>query len=295
MNPLRAATITVANLDAAIHRFENWLDYTVIERGTLPVGLAQAFGAPAASGARSAIMRPASGNQVDLRLVETPAVAGYRALTTYGWAALELCIEDVHATHARMIDSPFEVIGAPAAISGLPTIHPMQVEGVDREIFFLTEIKEGGPGSGLPTAHAPIDTLFIAILACRDLKANTAWVAEHLGAEISPTMAIPYRTINRAFGLAEATTHELATAKGDDAIFFEFDRYPEAATARPCADGQLSPGVSVISLLHQSLDSVRAPWLSPPTRRDGAIYEGRRAGIVRLPEGALLELIEARP
>jgi hypothetical protein len=54
----------------------------------------------------------------------------------------------------------------------------------------------------------------------------------------------------------------------------------------------LPPGISVVTLSHFDLDAVAGPWLTPPTRRDGAIYEGRRAGVLRAPEGALIELVE---
>jgi hypothetical protein len=55
----------------------------------------------------------------------------------------------------------------------------------------------------------------------------------------------------------------------------------------------LPPGISVVTLSHPDLDAVAGPWLTPPTRRDGAIYDGRRVGVLRAPEGALIELVES--
>jgi hypothetical protein len=292
MNPICAATLSVANLDVATENYARWLGYQIVERHPFDNDMAAAYGAPRAAGLPSAILRPASGRNVYFRLIEQPAAPDYRPMRTYGWSALELCITDVHATHDRLRDSPFAVIGPPSAIAGLPTIHPMQVQAPDGEILFLTEIKAGGPGSGLPEAQAPIDTLFICVLACRDMAAMAAWAGHQLDAIIAPEIAIPYRTISRAFDLPPETPHRITTATKDDAIFLEFDHYPPETEQRTALPGLLVPGVSIVSLLHPDLDTVPGPWLVPPIVREGTIYQGRRAGLLRAPEGALLELVE---
>jgi hypothetical protein len=293
MNPIRAATLGVADLGAAIARYAAWLDYQPVETGMLDSAVAVSFGAPGAARSRYAVLRPSSGSKANLRLIEVPPTPGYRPLRSFGWAALEICIQDVHAVHDRMRESPFEIIGPPAAISALPTIHPMQVQGPDGEIIFLTQIKSGGPGSGLPTARAAIDTLFILVLACRDMRAMARWISAQLGATLAPEMAIPYRMIARSFDLPLEQLHRIATAERDGHIFLEFDQYPDAATERPQLAGMLPPGISVVTLAHPDLDAVTGPWLTPPTQRDGAIYEGRRVGVLRAPEGALIELVES--
>ena len=293
MNPIRAATLSVADLDAAVARYGAWLDYHPIAKESVEPDLAASWAAPASACARQAILRPASGSKADLRLIELAPTPAYRPLRSFGWAALEICIQDVHATHDRLRESPFEIIGPPAAISALPTIHPMQVQGPDGEIIFLTQIKSGGPGSGLPIALTPIDTLFILVLACRDMAAMARWVSAQLGAALAPEMAIPYRMIARSFDLPVEQLHRIATAERDGHIFLEFDQYPDAAIDRPQLAGMLPPGISVVTLSHRDLDAVAGPWLTPPTRRDGAIYEGRRVGVLRAPEGALIELVES--
>jgi catechol 2,3-dioxygenase-like lactoylglutathione lyase family enzyme len=293
VNPIRAATLSVSDLDAAVTRYRTWLDYRVLETGPFDLDLAAALGAPKASGARQAVLRPASGSSTYLRLVELPPTPGYRAMRSFGWAAIEICIQDVHATHARLRESPFEIIGPPSAISALPSIHPMQVSGPDGEIIFLTEIKTGGPGSGLPTARSHVDALFICVLACRDMPMMASWVSSQLGAGLAPEIAIPYRMIARSFDLPVEQLHRIATAERDGHIFLEFDQYPVGATERPQMPGYLPPGVSVVTLLHSNLDTVAGSWFTQPICREGAIYEGRRVGVLRAPEGALIELVES--
>ena len=293
MNPIRAATLGVANLDAAVARYGAWLDYHPIAMESVQPDLAASWAAPGSAGTRQAVMRPISGSKAVLRLIEAPPTPGYRPLRSFGWAAIEICIQEVHATHDRLRESPFEIIGPPAAISALPTIHPMQLQGPDGEIIFLTQIKKGGPGSGLPAALAPIDSLFICVLACRDMPAMARWVSSQLGAALAPEMAIPYRMIARSFNLPAEQLHRIATAERDGHIFLEFDQYPDAATERPQLAEMLPPGISVVTLSHPDLDAVAGPWLTPPTRRNGAIYDGRRVGVLRAPEGALIELVES--
>lgn len=293
MNPLRAATLGVADLDLAIERFGGWLDYRLIDRGDVAADLAVALDAPGITGARQAILRPASGLKTDLRLVETQTTSEPALMASIGWTALEICVEDVHAAHRRFSDGPFEVIGPPSSIPGLPTIHPMQVEGPDGEVIFLTQILTRNPADGLPVAYSPVDTLFIAVLACRDLAKTAAWLETALDARVSPPVSIPYRTLSRAFGLPPGHHHTIATATSNGQIFLELDQYPVGAADRGHSCDGLTRGVAMITLVHPDLDRVTEPWRVGPARREGSIYEGRRAGVIATPEGMLIELVEA--
>jgi hypothetical protein len=292
MNLIRCVTLCVDGIARATGRYATWFDYTVVEEGTLSDALAQSWGAAAMAGRRYAVMRPASGLPVDLRFVEAPPVPEFRALRTYGWSAIELCIQDVHATHAHLAESPFEVIGPPSEVAGLPTIHPMQVLGTDDEVVYLTQILESGPATGLPEAHAPIDRAFIVVLACADLDRSARWCVDQLGVRIVDDLSIPYRMLNQSFDLPVGTQHRLITcAEGDD-IFIELDQYPVQAIRRPTLPQHLPPGIALCTLSHPDIDAILGPWLTAPVARDGAIYEGRRVGVLQSPEGALFEVVE---
>ena len=54
----------------------------------------------------------------------------------------------------------------------------------------------------------------------------------------------------------------------------------------------LPPGNALVSLAMTNLAACDAAWISPPVRRDGPLYEGRRAGTCIGPAGELLELVE---
>jgi hypothetical protein len=290
MNLLRAATLVTPNVDATARRYAQWLDYAVVEEGEVSADLAASWSAPASAGRPYAVLQPASGADVYLRFVEGDPVPEYRPLRTYGWAAIEICCQDVMAVNARMQDAPFEIIGPPKRIDGLPTIHPMQVKGPDGEIVYLTEIVS--PGNGLPHPGSLIDKLFILVLASEDMEASGAWFSQTLGLDVGAPMTIVYSMINDAFDLPRDSRHALATATYQRDVFLEFDQYPEAATVRPGHAGALPPGVAICTLKHPNFDSVQGDWIAAPTVRDGAVYGGKRAGVLRAPGGALVEVVE---
>jgi hypothetical protein len=284
----------VAEVAAATARYARWLDYQIVEQGVVPEDLAASWLAPASAGRRYALMRAASGSDVLLRFVEGDVVPDYRPIRTYGWAAIELCVQDVEIVNSRMLspESPFEVIGPPKPLDGFPTVKPMQVRGPDQEIVYLTEIRTDDPASGLPSPASLIDRPFILVLACPDLLRTRDWMAELLGLELLGPVAIHYSMISLAFGLPKGEKVELVTGKWKGEVFIELDQYPQAATVRPAHPGALPPGVAICSMTCPDLARLEGHWASSPVVRDGPLYGGKRVGMLQTPEGALLEIIE---
>lgn len=292
MTLLKCATHVVSDLDAAIARYERWMDYRPVERGHVPADLAAAWNAPASAGRDYAVLQPASGADVFLRFVEGDIVPEYAPIRTYGWAAIELCVTDVEAVNERMLQSPFEVIGPPKPLDGFATVKPMQVRGADLETVYLTEILQPGPDSGLPQPQSLVDRPFIMVLACPDLRKSAQWVKDVLGLPMIDPVAIRYSMIEKAFGLPETAKTELTTARGSGQVFLELDQYPEAATERPRHAGALPPGVAITTMLYPDLARLEGHWASAPVVREGAVYGGARSGVLLTPEGALLEIVE---
>ena len=108
MKLLRAATVTVSDLNRSKDLYSRYFDYSVVEEGTISDALAASWGAPKSTGQPYIVMQPSSGAEVYVRFVEQPAVDGFKALRSYGWNAIEICVQDVMAVNARMTDSPFE-------------------------------------------------------------------------------------------------------------------------------------------------------------------------------------------
>jgi len=292
MELLRAATLTVADPEATAARYVEWLDYEVVERSPVPADLAASWSCPASAGRASVVCRPASGAEVFLRFVEGATPSDYKPLRTYGWAAIEICTQDTHAVNARMERSPFQIIGPPKELDGLPAIFPMQVKGPDQEIVYLTQIRDNLPAYDLPRAASLIDKLFIIVLACSDLQASLDWFETELKLSAGRSMDLVYTMINGAFGLPADTRHTLATMIHGRDCFLELDQYPDAAAPRPSEPGALPPGIAITTFRHPDFDALKG-WIAPPAVRDGAVYAGKRSGTLVAPDGTLVEVVEA--
>jgi catechol 2,3-dioxygenase-like lactoylglutathione lyase family enzyme len=291
---IRGATLSVADIERSVSLYRDWLDYDLIEDGTVSPSLAASWDAPACTGAKMAVMRPASGADCFLRFVEQAPHPEYKPLRTYGWAAVELCVTDTDAVAARLADSPFEIIGPPKPLDGMNTIYPMQVQGPDGEIVYLTQIKQQPDGYRLKAATSLVDQIFILVLACNDLEVTGAWLEATLGLIKGATMEINYTMINKAFGLPDGTQHALATLRHGDDVFFEIDTYPIDATARPQKDGYLPPGVAMASFIHPDFDQLKG-WSVAPAQQDSAFYKGAKSALLRGPDGARIEILECLP
>ena len=230
-------------------------------------------------------------------MIEQPAHLDYVPLTSYGWAAIEICNQDTDKVAARVKDSPFEIVGPPKELDGMPAIYPMQVKGPDGEIVYLTEIRADLDAYDLPRAQSLIDCLFILVMACSDIDASLDWLSRHCGLTSGRTMEIIYSMINNAFELPADAKHKLATLKHGRDVCLEVDALPAEATPRPVHDGYLPTCVAMGSLLTDNFDALDALntdlWIAAPSRYDSVVYGGKRSATLRAPDGTLIEIIES--
>jgi hypothetical protein len=291
LGAIRAVTTTVPDLDAVEQAYTSYLDYRTIAHGTLDEVTARSWNAPAAAGSRWLALQPASGEATCLRFVERPAANDVRALTTYGWNATEITVQDVDALAPRLAASPFEIIGPPADLDGLPMIRAMQVLGPAGECLYLTRI---GAGSGFDLAGAasPVGRVFITVVGGPDIEALRGFYLARFGNQPSPAKEVRIRVLSRANGLpVETSRHGLAVLPLADGTLFELDRYPVNCTTRPCRDGDLPPGMAIVTCevaaIGQDEDFISRPAAStlPP-------FAGARRATLRGAVGELIELVE---
>ncbi len=294
---MRAATLSVADLDRSIAAYTEWLDYSLEERGHLDDKLAASWGTPGAGGRPYAVIRPSSGHDIFIRFVENRIHPDYRPLVTFGWAAIEVCVQDVLQVNERMERSPFEIIGPPREIDGLPSIYPMQVKGPDGEIVYFTQIRDDLPAFDLPRADSLIDRLFILVMACSDMAASLAWLEAHCDFAVGrERMEIVYTMLANAFGTPLDELHAISTMVHGKDVFLELDQMPPQATARPHYDGELPQGAAIGTFLHPDFDALVERnsdlWITQPSVHDSSIYAGKRSGTLRALDGTLVELVE---
>jgi catechol 2,3-dioxygenase-like lactoylglutathione lyase family enzyme len=284
---------TVPDLARALTAYRDVLKLDLCEEGALDANLAVSWGCPGSEGAPYAVLQPASGAACWFRLVEQPAHPDFRPTTTYGWAAFETTVEDVWHWPDTLPPELFTIVGPPKTLENMkPAFIPMQALGTGGEMIYLNQVLDDMTDTDLPRAHAPVDRIFIVVLATADREASVAWYCERLGLERGADYTLPYSMINNAFGLPPDTQTTITMIKHQRMPIVEVDDYPAAACARALHEGMLPPGNALVSLAVRDLDDCSAEWLAPPVRRDGALYEGRRTATAVGAGGELVECVE---
>ncbi len=287
------ALSTVPAIEIGMSAYASCLGLDLVEEGVLDASLVRSWGCRANAGARYAVFRAKSNSDCWFRLVEQPNHGEFEPTRSYGWAAFELCVEDVFALAERLAKSEFDIIGPPKTIANMePAFIPMQVLGPGQEMVYLNQVLKSMPNLDLPMAKSMVDHAFIVILASKDRQAALDWYQSAIGLEQSDSYTIPYSMINNAFDLpSDHMTTITMLAKGRMPII-EVDDYPDTTVERKRHPGMLPPGNALVTLAVNDLDDCQVDWITPPSNREGPFYQGRRAGCAIGPSGELLELIE---
>ena len=286
LGAIRAVTYAAPDLRAIEAAYAGELGYRVLAHGRVSLDQARGWAAPAMEGRATLVLGPASGEPVHLRFVQSTAACGWRALTTFGWNATEFVVQDVDALAARLEGGAFRIIGPPAGLTRFPMIRAMQVIGPAGECCYFTEV---GPGSGLQLAVALsfVGRVFIVVAAGPDADALFAPYAGFSNSVEAP-VATPVRVISEAHGLAPGTLHRHGLVRLPGGTLVELDAYPPTATARIAAEGELPPGMAMVSFDVDALD--QQALIGPPTSV-GLPGASGLAGCLRGAAGELIELI----
>jgi catechol 2,3-dioxygenase-like lactoylglutathione lyase family enzyme len=135
---IKAATISTPDLSATVALYRDWLDHRVREDGVITRALARSWGATASEGRRYVLLSTDAAPDVFLRIVEGPRDAPPAPLTTFGWSAIEIIVDDPDRLFAELKDSAFRVIGEPAPLGSYPSIRAFQLTGRAAEVLYLT-------------------------------------------------------------------------------------------------------------------------------------------------------------
>lgn len=293
VGPWAASTVSAPDLDAVERSYIDWLGYRPVWRGAVSQALAAAWGTPAMAGRRLSVLEPESGKAVYLRLVENPMPAGYTPLTSFGWASSEVCVQDADAVEARLRKSPFRLIGPAKDLDSYPDIRATQFIGLAGEIFYFTMFKRKIAGIDLPTAHSFIDRMFIAVLATDGPEKVQAWYLRHFGIKPNAVNTIKLGLLDDAFGVPQGSQdYGITIVPMRARSLIEVDGYPRRAKPRPVQAGHLPPGNALMTLLVDSLDTLKMEWLAPPVELREPPYFGRRTATTRGAMGELIEFVD---
>ena len=246
LGAIRQVLTVVADVGAVAGVYADVLGYRTISQAPVREDEARWWKAPAMAGRRSVTLGPASGEPVHLRFVESPSAKGWKALTTHGWNATEIVVQDVDALSARIAASPaFRIIGPVKGLTRFPMIRAMQVLGPAGECLYFTEV---GQGSGLDLAPALsfVGRVFIVVAGGRDVNEMFRAYAG-FGNVVDPPVSTPVGVISSANGLPPETLHPHGLIKLPEGTMIELDGYPDVTRPREVAPGELPPGMAMVS------------------------------------------------
>ncbi len=292
--PVLAATVTVADLDAAKARYAATVGYLADASGTVSPEQAASWGAPAMAGRRWQLMRPESGEPGWVRLVEGTRPADYRPLAHHGWSAIEILLRDTDAMHERMKGSEFTIIGEPHPLRSSPDIKAMQVIGPDGEALYLTNVPKGAsPSHQLPQPKSDIDRIFIMVLGVPDFDATHEDLLARFGLEKTTNRTRGINFVGEGYGLEDSgQALPMSTVQLDGRSVIQVDGMQPTATPRPCAEGELPPGVALVTLARAEHGALAQSALGPAYASDDAWpYRGGSAVTVRGAGGELYEVV----
>lgn len=293
LRAIRIVTLSVSDLTEAECAYVDWLGYQRVERGLIENTLAQCWGTSLLEGSPYALLRSAGGPEVVLRLIERPITPGFAPLRTHGWNANEMLALDPVALERRLRkpDSPFEVIGASAPLDSNPKIIAMQAIGPNRELNYFTRIPPEGGTFVKCAARAFVDRSFIMVIGGSSMTALREFYGEHLAMPVTEPFLSKVSVLNDALELPADHRTALALVPLSSSFVLELDEYPSGTIPRPCREGDIPPGISMVSFTTGTLKD-RLPWRTPPTAIDAQPYCGRRAGVIVGAAGEWIELIE---
>jgi catechol 2,3-dioxygenase-like lactoylglutathione lyase family enzyme len=292
LSAIVAVTLLVPDVDAAARAWQQSLGYRAVAHGTLPTAQAAVWAAPALAGRDYALLQPASGEPVLVRLVETPAPAA-APMKALGWNATELLVEDPALLAARLEGSPFRLLAPPAPLDFNPAVTAMQALGPAGELLYFTRMPPGASKFGLGSAASFVDRVFIVVLGVRDLRSALDFYASTFGNPVTEPVPTRVGILADAWNLPQDRPFMIGIVRLPARFLIEVDEYPPQAPPRRAAPGELPAGLAMVSFEVPSLEPLRPRLLAAPVRLEGLPYRGRRSALMLGPAGEHLELIEA--
>jgi hypothetical protein len=288
---IHGVTTTASDLGAVEDAYSRYLDYRTVDKGVVGESTAIGWGAPLTAGQDCLVMMPASGDNTYLRFVKQDLPHGYKAMTTFGWNATEILVADTDALEARLRGSPFRISHPPKELTGLPDIRAMQGLGPAEEMLYLTHVQRPVAGYDLPVAKSFVDRCFIAVVAGPDMAALIAFYSGVLGNRANKAHYTPVDVIADANGAPRDTLYGHGTIPLGNGSLVELDEYPAPAVPRPVEEGQLPPGMAIVTFACPDFARYEGRLVAPPRVAEMPPFAGRLSGTLIGAAGELIEII----
>ena len=207
-----------------------------------------------------------------VRFIESTTYQNPLPLRTFGWSALEICVDDVHKYVAKAVEAGFEVLNEAVPLSGTAKPLPLiaaQLAGINGEVVYITQILSEVPNFELPDVSKESGSIFICVLGASDLAKSREVLESNFEVRRASDREVAIRVINRVYEKPLETLHRLSSLQlaGRNAI--EIDQLPNEGAQREKLASNLPPGISIVTVRGE---------VSEPT-------------MITLPDNALLEIL----
>ena len=207
-----------------------------------------------------------------VRFIKSSTYQNPLPLRTFGWSALEICVDDVHKYVAQAVEAGFEVLNEAVPLSGKAKPLPLiaaQLAGINGEVVYITQILSEVPNFELPDVSKESGSIFICVLGASDLEKSREVLESNFEVRRASDREVAIRVINRVYEKPLDSLHRLSSLQlaGRNAI--EIDQLPTEGGQREKLAGNLPPGISIVTVRGE---------VSEPT-------------IITLPDNALLEIL----
>ena len=213
-----------------------------------------------------------SGINGGVRFIESTTYQNPLPLRTFGWSALEICVDDVHKYVAQAVEAGFEILNEAVPLSGTAKPLPLiaaQLAGINGEVVYITQILSEVPNFELPDVSKESGSIFICVLGASDLEKSREVLESNFEVRRASDREVAIRVINRVYEKPLETLHRLSSLQlaGRNAI--EIDQLPNEGAQREKLASNLPPGISIVTVRGE---------VSEPT-------------MIKLPDNALLEIL----
>lgn len=208
----------------------------------------------------------------DVRFIESDAYEKPMPLQSFGWTALEICVDDVHKYVEQAVKAGFKILNEAVPLSGSDKPLPLiaaQLAGINGEVVYVTQILSEVPNFELPDVSKESGSIFICVLGASNLESSREMIESKFDVRRASDREVAIRVINRVFQKPLTTLHRLSSLQLSGRNAIEIDQMPTEASVREVKAATLPPGISVVTV-------------------NGEVSEPR---ILKLPDSALLEIL----
>jgi hypothetical protein len=258
LQQLAGFTITSADPAATAASYASQLGYVVRAEGAITPSTALHWGAPKMAGRRYVEMQvPASrGPGCFVRFVEQEPLSGM-PLLGHGWNAMEVLCQNPYELAKDFEGSTFRVIIPPRPLPFDPDLHAMQVIGPAGELIYFTSLPTHKALFDLRPADRRVDEPFIAILGGPDMTTMLEFYSGAMATRTLPPAPVNVRIINDEFALGDDARVPLGIVKLPKFHLIEIDEHPPASQPRPRREGELPPGIAMVSFDVDGMNDAR--------------------------------------